>query len=154
MGAATREVGPECAGPAAEGPDLARLRVYCALAGSANGDAGRAGRVQVDMSDWRAGLLKGLDGFLKLDLLRYLFFARGKPVAAIQAAEDLGCDIPEVAEAFRDFVALGIVDSCWQDGGPRFRLTRSPEARRAIDDLLNSWAGLQRAVEEPAGDAS
>lgn len=97
------------------------------------------------MTRWPVVLVKGLDSFLKLDLLRYLVFTRGIPVAPAQAAKDLGYGAAEVMKAFRDFVALGIAAPCGADGLPRFALTNSPGARRAIDDLLASWAGLQRA---------
>jgi hypothetical protein len=97
------------------------------------------------MTRWSEVVVKGLDSFLKLDLLRYLVFMRGVPVAPRQIAEDLGHTLAEVTKALGDFVALGIVVPCGSDGIPRYALTTSPQAHHAIDDLLHAWAGVQRA---------
>ncbi len=94
-------------------------------------------------------LIKGLDSFLKLDLLRYLVFARGKPVAPSQVADDLGYNVADVMKGLREFVALGFAAQCGQDGSALFALTASPDARRAIESLLSAWAGLQRATSDP-----
>ncbi len=104
------------------------------------------------MRRWSVALVEGLDSFLKLDLLRSLVSAGGRPVSPPQAARELGYSEAEVRRAFRDFVALGIVGSCWREGGPQFVLAASPGARQAIDRLLNSWAGLRRTWPS-AGDA-
>ncbi len=104
------------------------------------------------MMRWDCELVRGLDSFLKLDLLRYLVAAGGKPVAPAQVAEDIGHNVTDVTNAFRGFVALGIVATCWRDGAPRFVLAAPPPARRAIDRLLSSWAGLRRTWPAPEGD--
>ncbi len=104
------------------------------------------------MTRWPVLLVKGLDSFLKLELLRYLVRAGGQPVTPARAAEAIGYDVTDVAKALRDFIALGIVASRWRDGSPHFVLDAPPTARSAIDRLLNSWAGLRRTWPGPNGD--
>ncbi len=106
------------------------------------------------MKRWDCELVKGLDSFLKLDLLRYLAGAGAPPVTPAQVADDLGYGETKVRQALRDFIALGIVATCWRDGAPRFVLAAPPPARRAIDRLLNSWAGLRRTWRGPADDGA
>jgi hypothetical protein len=64
-------------------------------------------------------VVRGLDRFLKHDLLRYLVFMRGVPVAPRRIAEDLGHAVAEVTYALGDFVVLGTVLPCESDGIPR-----------------------------------
>lgn len=101
------------------------------------------------MTRWPVVLVKALDSFLKLDLLRYLVGSSRRPVSPAQAGADLGYAQTDVMKALRDFAAIGIVASCWRDGAPRFVLAAPPEARRAVDRLLMHWAGLRRPWPRP-----
>ena len=101
------------------------------------------------MIAWSEVVVKGLDSFVKVDLLRYLCFMRGVPVAPRRIAEDIGRTVAEVTRALGDFIALGILVPCWSDGIPRYMLT--PQARDATEDLLDAWAGVQPACYGPSG---
>jgi hypothetical protein len=105
------------------------------------------------MTGWSEVVVKGLDSFLKLDLLRYLVFTRGVPAAPRQIAEDLGHGFGEVTRALKEFVALGLAVPCESDGIPRYALTTSPQARHAIEDLLHAWAGGRRPWTDSNGSS-
>lgn len=71
------------------------------------------------MTGWSEMVVRGLDRLLKQDLLPYLVFMRGVPVAPRRIAENLGHAVAEVTDALGDFAVLGIVLPCERDGIPR-----------------------------------
>jgi hypothetical protein len=81
-------------------------------------------------------LKRGLDSFIKWDVIKYLHHHPDTAHLASELARHMNRNQADLEVELNDLVAAGIVDRCRMDQQPAFALPADPSARQVIERFL------------------